>query len=188
MIKLINSSIRNKLLLAVAIALGVSLTSLASISSSFVAFVDVDQARQHAFTSMYAQGLQGGQALRNLVLNPSLDKTGRSNHEKSYQDFDTAYANSIRLAQADPALGAINTEIGLGESTNSVSQANQSVDEISHSIEEQKAAGTDIAQNIERIARMTEENNNAIAETSSAASNLELLASKMQSLVSRFKV
>lgn len=119
MIKLINSSIRNKLLLAVAsacllvaIALGVSLTSLASISSSFVAFVDVEQARQHAFTSMYAQGLQGGQALRNLVLNPSLDKTGRSNLEKSYQDFDTAYANSVRLAQTDPALGAINAEIG----------------------------------------------------------------------------
>jgi len=81
-----------------------------------------------------------------------------------------------------------NVAIGLGEATGSVRQSNQSVDEISHSIEEQKNASTEIAQNIERIARMTEENNVAVAETSNAANNLELLASKMQTLVSKFKV
>ena len=78
--------------------------------------------------------------------------------------------------------------MGLGEATSSVNHANQSVDEISSSIEEQKLASNDIAQNIERIARMSEENNIAIAETSRAASDLEVLAEKMKSLVSRFKV
>ena len=81
-----------------------------------------------------------------------------------------------------------NVAVALGETTSSVGKANQSVDEISRSIQEQKMASTDIAQNIERIALMSEENNIAIAETSRAASDLELLAAKMQSLVSRFKV
>ena len=81
-----------------------------------------------------------------------------------------------------------NVAVALGEATSSVGKANQSVDEISRSIQEQKMASTDIAQNIERIAIMSEENNIAIAETSRAASDLELLAAKMQSLVSRFKV
>jgi methyl-accepting chemotaxis protein len=35
---------------------------------------------------------------------------------------------------------------------------------------------------------MSEENNRAIMETSQAADNLELLSSKLQSLVSKFKV
>lgn len=78
--------------------------------------------------------------------------------------------------------------VGLGEANSSVSHANQSVYEISRSIEEQKASSTEIAQNIERIARMTEDNNSAIAETSSAANDLEVLAAELQSLVSRFRV
>ena len=81
-----------------------------------------------------------------------------------------------------------NVAVALGEANSSVARANESVDEITHSIEEQRSASADIAQNIERIARMTEDNNGAVAETSSAANSLELLASKLQSLVSRFKV
>jgi methyl-accepting chemotaxis protein len=81
-----------------------------------------------------------------------------------------------------------NVAIGLGESNNSVSNSHKSVDEISRSIDEQKTASSDISQNIERIAHMSEENNRAIMETSQAADNLELLSSKLQSLVSKFKV
>ena len=94
MFKFITGSIRNKLLLAVsgacllvAIALGVALISLASISNSFTSFVEEDQTRLQAFSNMYAQGLQGGQALRNIVLNPSLDKRGINNLEKSHKEF-----------------------------------------------------------------------------------------------------
>ncbi len=80
-----------------------------------------------------------------------------------------------------------NLAMGLSDANNSVTQSNQSVDEIAHSVQEQKSASTDIAQNIERIARMTEENSHAVSETSSAASRLEVLASELQSLVSKFK-
>ncbi len=78
--------------------------------------------------------------------------------------------------------------IGLGQASASVRKVNESVDEISGSIDEQKSASTEIAQNVEMIARMSDENNVSINETSAAVENLESLAVKMQSLVSRFKV
>lgn len=119
MFTVITHSIRNKLLLAVAsacllvaIALGVALSSLASISNSFVTFVEQDQARLQAFSDMYAQGLQGGQALRNIVLNPSMDKRGIANLEKSHKDFDDAFLIATRLTQSDTALSASVAEIG----------------------------------------------------------------------------
>lgn len=119
MLTVISSSIRNKLMFAVAgacvlvaIALGVALTSLSSISNSFVTFVEEDQARLEAFSTMYAQGLQGGQALRNMVLNPSMDKRGQANLEKSYKDFDDAFQMASTLTQNYPALKATVIEIG----------------------------------------------------------------------------
>ena len=119
MLTMIGSSIRNKLLLAVAsasllvaIALGVALINLASISDSFGSFVEQDQARLQAFSQMYAQGLQGGQVLRNIVLNPSQDKKGLGNLEKSYKDFDDAFKNSERLTQSDPVWSKFTAEIG----------------------------------------------------------------------------
>ena len=119
MFTVITHSIRNKLLLAVAsacllvaIALGVALSNLASISNSFATFVEQDMARLQAFSTMYAQGLQGGQALRNIVLNPSQDKKGIANLEKSYKDFDDAFQIAARLTQSDSALSAITKDIG----------------------------------------------------------------------------
>lgn len=119
MFKIIMSSIRNKLLLAVAsacllvaIALAVALVSLSGISKSFREFVEQDQAGLQAYSRMYAQGLQGGQALRNIVLNPSLDKRGLENLEKSYKDFDDAFKIATSLAQSDKALGAVTADIG----------------------------------------------------------------------------
>lgn len=119
MFTVISSSIRSKLMFAVAgacllvaIALGVALTSLSSISNSFVTFVEEDQARLEAFLSMYAQGLQGGQALRNMVLNPSLDKKGQANLDKSYKEFDEAFQTGARLTMSDPILKSTITEIG----------------------------------------------------------------------------
>jgi methyl-accepting chemotaxis protein len=117
--KIISGSIRNKFLLAVAtacilivIALGVALTSLSSISNSFVSFVEQDQGSLQAFSNMHAQGLLGGQALRNFVLNPSLDKMVLGNLEKSQKDFDEAFLSASRLAQSNAALMAVLAEIG----------------------------------------------------------------------------
>ena len=118
MFTVISNSIRYKFLLAVAsacllvvVALGVALSNLASISGSFATFVEQDQARLQAFANMYTQGLQGGQSIRNLVLDAS-DKKAMGNLEKSYKDFDDAFLAATRLTQADPALSAATREIG----------------------------------------------------------------------------
>jgi methyl-accepting chemotaxis protein len=119
MLKIIARSICNKLMLAVAsacllitIALAVALTSLESISNSFVSFVEQDQERLQAFSEMYAQGLQGGQALRNVVLNPSADKKAVANLEKSYKEFDRAYEIALALTKTNPGWNSTTTKIG----------------------------------------------------------------------------
>ena len=118
MLNIISGSIRTKLLFAVAsacllvaVALGVALTSLASISASFTSFVGEDQAKLQAFLNMYAQGLQGGQAVRNMVLNPSQDKKAMANLENSYKEFDTAFQIAFNLTKSDEVLKGTVTEI-----------------------------------------------------------------------------
>ena len=62
------------------------------------------------------------------------------------------------------------------------------VGDISSALVEQRTASMDIAKNVERIAQMTEENSAAVAEVSSAASGLEMLANNLKNTVSKFKV
>jgi methyl-accepting chemotaxis protein len=81
-----------------------------------------------------------------------------------------------------------NVAVGLGEASSSVNHANQSVDEISNSIDEQKTTSSNIANNIENIARITRDNIETVAESSSSANNIVLLASRLHTLVYRFKV
>ncbi len=59
---------------------------------------------------------------------------------------------------------------------------------ISDAIREQSAASSEIARNVERIARMSEESAGAVSETASAARHLQQLSSRLSVAVSRFKV
>ena len=76
----------------------------------------------------------------------------------------------------------------LAESSESVKSVNQGVDGITTSVNEQKQAGQDIAQNVERMAKMAEGNNVAIAATVSAVKDMEALAVNLRDAVGRFKV
>ncbi len=62
------------------------------------------------------------------------------------------------------------------------------VAEISSALHEQSTASTLIAQNVEKIAQMTEENSASVIEVNHAAKHLEGLSGKLNSLVGRFKV
>src|SRR5262245_19903516 len=64
----------------------------------------------------------------------------------------------------------------------------QRIHDMSSAASEQTAASTDIAKNVERIARMTEETSTAIGQASSAAHQLESLASSLHGEAGRFKV
>lgn len=88
------------------VALGLALTGMQSAKNRFAQFVDVDQQVLQNATSLYAQGLQIGQALRNIVLDPG--------NERAYQNLDAATAEfdavmklSMPLGASDPALASV---------------------------------------------------------------------------------
>ncbi len=64
----------------------------------------------------------------------------------------------------------------------------QVVSDISDALKEQSIASNDVAKNVERIAQMTEENNAAVLQSSSAANHLEQLATSLHSSISHFKI
>ena len=61
------------------------------------------------------------------------------------------------------------------------------VGEISSSLSEQAAASTEIAQNVERIAQMAEENDAAASGNAKTAADLRQLAESLSSEVARFR-
>jgi methyl-accepting chemotaxis protein len=70
----------------------------------------------------------------------------------------------------------------------STAEANQGVDDITQSVIEQKTASQGIAQNIEQIAQMAEENHAAVEQSATAASDLQETASRLQGIVQRFRI
>lgn len=62
------------------------------------------------------------------------------------------------------------------------------INDISAALQQQSAASNEIAQNVERIAQMADENNAAVEETSRTAQYLESLATDLHGTVGRFRV
>ncbi|MQA38534.1 methyl-accepting chemotaxis protein [Rugamonas aquatica] len=93
--------LRDKMVLCMAVvccaflvALGVALMGMQSARNQFQQFLEVDQALLQTTTNLYAQGLQMGQALRNVVLDPS-NKAGIKNIE----DASKSFAEHMQVAQ-----------------------------------------------------------------------------------------
>ena len=93
--------LRDKMVLCMAVvccaflvALGVALMGMQSARNQFQQFLEVDQALLQTTTNLYAQGLQMGQALRNVVLDPS-NKAGLKNIE----DASKSFAEHMQVAQ-----------------------------------------------------------------------------------------
>jgi methyl-accepting chemotaxis protein len=63
-----------------------------------------------------------------------------------------------------------------------------SVKQISHSLNEQKLAGQDLAARMEQVAQMAEENGGTVLQLASTADQLSSLAAQLQSAVNRFKI
>ena len=98
------SSIRTPLLTAAFVSLLVMLTgglialwSLGHVASRFNEFVEHDQTRLQAYNNMYAQGLQTGQAIRNIILDPANPKA-YSNLEAAQKEFSTQLGIAQKLA------------------------------------------------------------------------------------------
>lgn len=110
-------SIRTKLFLGVGVAaalavvaLAIAVTSMQHINRQFGDFVENDLATLQAYKEMYAQGLQAGQAIRNVVLDPANQKA-YANMDKAQAAFDAAFNSASTLQKDNPAATQVLGEI-----------------------------------------------------------------------------
>ncbi len=106
---LLNFKIRTQLLIflggAIVVfgfALGLAIRGMNQAEERFSSFIDNDLAQQMAFSDMYAQGLQMGQAIRNIQLDPT-NKKAYENLNKAAVDFEAAHAAARGLSSTNPA-------------------------------------------------------------------------------------
>ncbi|NGR08252.1 chemotaxis protein [bacterium SGD-2] len=89
------------------IALGAALWGLLSTQKTFDRYIGTEQFITNSFTEMYAQSLQGGQALRNILLDPS--------NPRAYENLKAAqnrYENSFLELQRATSGTALSATLG----------------------------------------------------------------------------
>ena len=99
---------------------GFGLYGLKTAKSSFQRHLAQDVELERAIVGMYAQGLQSGQALRNIVLDPA-NKTGHGNLAKAQEEFAAHLQQARALAGGNPEL------LRLLDETGSQAQARQTL-------------------------------------------------------------
>ena len=93
------------------LAIGVALVGMQNAKSQFENFLQQDQALLQAGSNLYAQGLQMGQALRNIVLDPA-NKKAQENLDAASDEFKTSYQAAISLSKGDGNTLSILQKIG----------------------------------------------------------------------------
>ena len=83
---------------------------------------------------------------------------------------------------------ASDVEVVLTQSRDSVARSRHGVTDITESVSEQKVASTEIAQSMERIANMVEENNAAAHSISVSTDDLRALSQNLSMVVSGFRI
>jgi len=93
------------ILLALAGA-GIALWNLGAVSAQFEGDLARDQVRLQAYGDMYAQGLQTGQAIRNIILDPANPKAHK-NLEDAEKSFSTALNTANRVVSSETERGLL---------------------------------------------------------------------------------
>jgi methyl-accepting chemotaxis protein len=83
-------------------ALATAVSGMRDATARFGSFIEHDEAFLGATNTLYAQGLQMGQALRNIILAPE-NKTGYKNLDAAREAFRKALPSGKSLAQSDAA-------------------------------------------------------------------------------------
>jgi methyl-accepting chemotaxis protein len=83
------------------LALLVSIWGQIRIEDRFASYLKSEAAAAKQLHAMYAQGLQMGQALRNIALNPA-DQQGRNNLEAAQKAYTSAYELAVSAAGDEP--------------------------------------------------------------------------------------
>ena len=86
-----------------AIAIGFSWLGMRNVQQQFDTFVGHDLMLQHDYDEMYAQGLQMGQAIRNIILDPE-NRKAYDNLEQARKDFQEHFDEVKSLASGNAAV------------------------------------------------------------------------------------
>jgi methyl-accepting chemotaxis protein len=92
--------------------LGASIWGLVATQRQFDDYIGTEQARAANFNEMYAQGLQMGQALRNMVLDPANPKA-RDNLDNSRLGYDKAFAELSASVAGTPLAADVDALVPL---------------------------------------------------------------------------
>ena len=106
------------------VALAVAVNGLNDAEQRLDDYLEKDQVLLESFGDMYAQGLQSGQAIRNILLDPGNPKA-YDNLAKARKDYRAALVQAGQLAENNTALVAALKEIG-----DLTSQREQRLDEV----------------------------------------------------------
>ncbi len=104
-------------------ALGTALSGMQQVGSRFEQFLAHDQALAQSINSMYAQGLQMGQALRNIVMDPA-NQMAYKNLDNAAVEFKDANERALRLAQDEPETLRVLKELAALRADQAAIQAN----------------------------------------------------------------
>jgi len=78
-----------------------SIGGLIYTKNEFKRYIETEQRISTGLTEMYAQGLQMGQALRNVVLDPANPQAPK-NLDAARIAYDKAYADAVQVAKGTP--------------------------------------------------------------------------------------
>jgi len=93
------------------LATAIAITGMNRTEKRFSTFLDQELALLMKYNEMYAQGLQMGQALRNIILDPA-NRKAYDNFDKASGEFDNALAKAQQLAGDDSSKAKILADIG----------------------------------------------------------------------------
>jgi len=94
-----------------AAAISVALSGMRQIGERFDDFLEREMVLDQAVNTMYAQGLQMGQALRNVVLDPA-NQAGHKNYAKAGEEFGAALDKARELSRDKAEAARILDEVG----------------------------------------------------------------------------
>lgn len=115
-----------------------------------------------------------------------ISKTIQSMHQTAQEAVGSMHDAVNKVDQGVTRAKEANQTIATIEESSQ--QTVRNVEDIASAIREQSAASNSIAQQVERIAQMTEENHAAAEETNDAAGSLHQLASELKTITAQYQV
>ncbi|WP_370680344.1 methyl-accepting chemotaxis protein [Comamonas sp. GB3 AK4-5] len=103
-------------------ALAASLWGLSRTEAQFQRYIATEQTLVNHLQELYAQGLQSGQALRNIVLNPE-DRQAVDNLRSAREHYDSSYRAMLGVVQGQPQQSAVQALQALREAQNQAQDA-----------------------------------------------------------------